>query len=96
MFELLAVLQRGTPCVQMGFRILLWINNLFSIDSSEEEYKTVFYTNLYKNGKEHNECRVFSWNKKQWNFDVLKKPKSIYWQVESTKSKTKFNNPNAP
>jgi len=35
MFELLAVPQRGIPYVQMGFRIVLLISNLFSFDSSE-------------------------------------------------------------
>ena len=34
MFVLLAVPQRGIPYVQMGFRIVLQISNLFSIDSS--------------------------------------------------------------
>jgi len=35
MLELLAVPQRGIPRVQLGFRIVLYISNLFSIDSSE-------------------------------------------------------------
>jgi hypothetical protein len=34
-FELLAVPQRGIPYVQMGCRIVLYISNLFSIDSSD-------------------------------------------------------------
>ena len=33
MLELLAVPQRGMPYVQMGFRIVLYISNLFSSDS---------------------------------------------------------------
>jgi len=33
MLELLAVPQRGMPYVQMGFRIILYISNLFSSDS---------------------------------------------------------------
>jgi len=33
MFELLAVPQRGMPYVQMGFRVVLYISNLFSSDS---------------------------------------------------------------
>ena len=33
MLELLAVPQRGMPYVQMGFRIALYISNLFSSDS---------------------------------------------------------------
>jgi hypothetical protein len=33
MLELLAVPQRGVPYVQMGFRIVLYISNLFSSDS---------------------------------------------------------------
>ena len=33
MLELLAVPQRGMPYVQMGFRIVLYIINLFSSDS---------------------------------------------------------------
>jgi hypothetical protein len=35
MFELLAVPQRGITYVQMGFRIVLYISNLFSIDNSD-------------------------------------------------------------
>ena len=35
MFELIAVLQRVIPYVQMGFRIVLYVSNLFSIDSSD-------------------------------------------------------------
>jgi hypothetical protein len=35
MFELLAVPQRGIPYVQIGFRIILYISNLFSIDNSD-------------------------------------------------------------
>jgi hypothetical protein len=34
-FELLAVPQSGIPCVQMGFRIVLCISNLFSIYNSD-------------------------------------------------------------
>ena len=33
MLELLVVPQRGMPYVQMGFRIVLYISNLFSSDS---------------------------------------------------------------
>jgi len=32
MLELLAVPQGGMPCVQIGFRIVLYISNLFSSD----------------------------------------------------------------
>jgi hypothetical protein len=35
MFELLAVPQRVMPYVQMGFRKVLYIGNLFSIDNSD-------------------------------------------------------------
>ena len=35
MLELLAVPHRGIPYVQMGFRIVLYISNLFSNDSFE-------------------------------------------------------------
>jgi hypothetical protein len=35
MFELLAVPQRGIYYVQMGFRIFLYISNLFSTDNSD-------------------------------------------------------------
>jgi hypothetical protein len=35
MFELLAVPQRDVPYVQTGFRIVLLISNLFSIDNSD-------------------------------------------------------------
>jgi hypothetical protein len=35
MFELLAVPQRGIPYVYMGFRIVLYISNLFCIDNSD-------------------------------------------------------------
>jgi len=34
-FELLAVPQSGIPYIQMGFRIVLQISNLFSIESSD-------------------------------------------------------------
>jgi hypothetical protein len=35
MFELLAVPQRGMPYIQKGFRIILYISNLFFIDNSD-------------------------------------------------------------
>jgi hypothetical protein len=43
MFEILTVPQRGIPYVQMGFRIVLYISNLFSFDFSEvwKEYGLV-------------------------------------------------------
>jgi hypothetical protein len=43
MYELLTVPHRGIPYVQMGFRIVLYISNLFSFDSSEvwKEYGLV-------------------------------------------------------
>jgi hypothetical protein len=37
-FKLQAVPQRGVPYVQMGFWIVLYISNLFSIDNSDFQY----------------------------------------------------------
>jgi hypothetical protein len=35
MCELVAVPQRGIPYVQMGFRIVLYISNLFAVANSD-------------------------------------------------------------
>ena len=39
MFDVFAVPQRGTPCVQIGLRIVLYVNSLVS-SSLKDEYRT--------------------------------------------------------
>jgi hypothetical protein len=39
MFDVFTVPQRGTPCVQIGLRIVLYVNSLVS-SSLKDEYRT--------------------------------------------------------